>query len=52
MKSTLMNRYGANTVPAFLSAVLTPSQGEKGTDASQNGKKWRQIAAARRGFAA
>jgi hypothetical protein len=47
MKSTLMNRYGANTVPAFLSAVLTPSQGENGLDLRQNGKEWRQFAALR-----
>jgi hypothetical protein len=45
MKSTLMNRYGANTVPAFLSAVLTPEMGEKGLDLCQIGKKWRHIAA-------
>jgi hypothetical protein len=52
MKSTLMNRYGANTVPAFLSAVLTPSQAENGLDLWQNGKKWRKFAASRREFAA
>jgi len=52
MKSTLMNRYGANTVPAFLSAVLTPSQAENGLDLWQNGKKWRNIAAWGRWIAA
>jgi hypothetical protein len=39
MKSTLMNRYGANTVPAFSPNVLTLKLGVEAVFHSQNGKK-------------